>query len=411
MLWLSIRGNVKSPPPAPNIKQGRCLCPTPFKAFSNTMAPRVLQVISQLALGGAEQLCFTIMRSLHGEFAFHLFAVNGFQNSSVGQMYAEEAKVLGLPVYCGTKLPPKRGGMLTGGLALAKVIKKTKPDLIHLHTEIPEAAFGVAAFLNPSIRSIPLIRTIHNTNVWHGWPTIGRWCEKHMTHAYVACVSRAVVGSFVAGRVNATEPEVLYNGVPDHSPLPPLAKQGDSHRLKILFAARFENQKGAHLLPEIIRSIEPANRYDYDLTIHGCGTHEPLLRFLADNPPTGWQIAVNGPLPGLAEVLPTFDLLLMPSLFEGLPLTAVESLLAGTPVVATSAPGLSEVFSFDYPWLAEPGDAPGFARTTKKAIEDRSQWNDVIARARAFAAERFAVSKMAENYHALYDRAMSRTDT
>lgn len=371
------------------------------------MKPRVLQVITHLALGGAEQVCFTIVGGLGEAFDFEIFAVNGVADTNIGRRYAEEAAAMNVPVHTGTSLPPKLGGMLTGGMALAGVIKQIKPDLIHVHTEIPEAALATAVFLNPSIKSIPLVRTIHNTNVWHDWPAVGRWCEKRMRHAQIACVSLAALTAFTDGRGLETTPDVIYNGVvaPQSQP----ARNGRANDvLKMLFAARFEEQKGAHLLPEIVRRVQPPKGMTFDLSIHGSGTHESALRELAQSPPAGWRIGVGPALPGLAASLGDYDLFIMPSLFEGLGLTAVETLMAGLPVVATSAPGLSEVFQFDYPWLAAPGDAESFAAALRKAISERDRWPDVIAGARSFALDRFAVPRMLHGYHDLYDRAMSR---
>jgi glycosyltransferase involved in cell wall biosynthesis len=109
----------------------------------------------------------------------------------------------------------------------------------------------------------------------------------------------------------------------------------------------------------------------------------------------------------LANALPKFDLVLMPSLYEGLGLTAVESLLAGVPVVATAAPGLTEVFPSDYPWLAPPDDADSFAIVLSRAIAERSRWSETVATAADFARRRFDVSAMCRAYAKLYADAVA----
>ena len=109
--------------------------------------------------------------------------------------------------------------------------------------------------------------------------------------------------------------------------------------VRTLFAGRFVSKGACDSCGDCAcRATVPAGSV-YDLSIHGAG---PIVRFwrgACRQPAAGWRIRVDGPLPGLANALPKFDLVLMPSLYEGLGLTAVESLWQEVPVVATAAPG------------------------------------------------------------------------
>jgi len=82
---------------------------------------------------------------------------------------------------------------------------------------------------------------------------------------------------------------------------------------------RFEDQKGADLLPSIVNAVSPPDGRTCELVIHGSGTHEPALRLLSTNPPPGWRIEISRPVPNLSRRMPQFDLLIMPSRYEGLP--------------------------------------------------------------------------------------------
>ena len=374
------------------------------EAHRKETRPRVLQVVSGLHLGGSEEVCFSIMQRLRSEYQFGVFAVRGISDCKVGRNLLNRATEMGVPVYSGTRLPQKFGGMLTGGIALVQTIRKRKPALIHVHTEDSEANYAMAATLFPSIRSIPLVRTIHNTTLWPRWSNIGRWCQQRLTHAYVACVSESTEKAFIANWQPHCESVVIYNGVVMQCPH---RGADDKSQLRILFAGRFVEQKGVRLLPAIVRAVRPPAGSVYDLSIHGAGPYRPLLEALATNPPPGWRIRVDGPLPGLANALPKFDLVLMPSLYEGLGLTAVESLLAGVPVVATAAPGLTEVFPSDYPWLAPPDDADSFAKVLSRAIAERSRWGETVATSADFARNRFDVSAMCRAYARLYADAVA----
>jgi glycosyltransferase involved in cell wall biosynthesis len=374
------------------------------RSDGEVMKPRVLQIISHVGLGGSEDVCFGIMRGLHSQFEFEVFAFSGIaKDCPVARKHLQTARALGVPIHSGTRVPQRLGGMIPSGIALARVLKRVRPDLIHVHTEKPEAAYAVAVSVRPSIRRIPLVRTVHSTKLWSNWMTIGRWCDSRMSHASVACVSEAARAAFIAVHNPARAPDVIHNGVAMEvaSPCP----CADKNRLRMLFAARLEDNKGAHLLPEIVRTAQPPSGCVYDLSIHGSGKHRRRLEVLASDPPRGWRIRIDGPFAQLADALRDFDLVLMPSLFEGLGLTAVEALLAGVPVVGTAVPGLREVVGPAYPWLAAPGDARSFATVLDRAIAERARWPQVVRAEADRARRQFDVSAMCRAYANLYANA------
>lgn len=373
--------------------------------------PRVLHGLTHLGLGGAEQVAFTLIRSLRDEIDFAVFAVRGVEAGVIGESMRAELKAMGVSLHVGTAAPIKYGGLVLAGWRAAQAVKRFQPDLIHLHTEIPEASHAMTVTLRPVLADIPLARTIHNSVYWHHWTRLGRWCERRMKRSHVACVSedaREVFEQFrhesAAGPLPAA-PTVIYNGVDVTDARSPRSRR-DGESLRLLFAGRFESQKGADLLPEILSRVSLPGRRAVELVLHGHGMHEQRLRALAKRPPAGWTVHVLAPVPTLARQMPEFDLVLMPSRFEGLGLVAVEAALLGVPVVATDAPGLREALPPNHPWRARAGDVEDFARNLQRALEDRASWPEVARRAREFARARFDAGRMAGEYRRLYARAL-----
>ena len=103
---------------------------------------RVMQVITHLDLGGAERVAFTLMKGLAATCDFSLFAVLGLQPGEVGAQLYAEAQAMGSRLFTGTRVPVKYGGMLLAGRQLAKAVKAAQPEVIHLHTEIPESVYA-----------------------------------------------------------------------------------------------------------------------------------------------------------------------------------------------------------------------------------------------------------------------------
>lgn len=373
--------------------------------------PRVLQVITHLALGGAERVAFNLMRGLADRYEFAVYAANGVDPGPVGQSMQKELESLGVKLFLGTNVPIKRGGMAFAGYWGAKAVKEFSPQIIHLHTEIPESSYATMVAMKPSLARIPLVRTIHNTIYWTPWRRLGCWCDRKMQRSFVASVSKGAQDAFEQLRTEShagalpRSPEIIFNGVVVNGEPRPIGKL-PGEKIRLIFAGRFEEQKGADLLESIIRQTRAPR--PCELMIYGSGTYEPALQALAANPPAGWTIEINGPTPDLASRLPDFDLLLMPSRYEGLALLAIEAALLGLPTVATDGPGIREGFPDNYPFLARAGDAGDFARLLHGALNNPASWAKPAESAQRFAKQYFDVSVMANAYDKLYRRAMNQ---
>ena len=355
-------------------------------------------------------MAIALMRGLRDQFEFAVLAVRGVEDSHVGHDMRDELTALQIPFFTGAKLPLKLGGMVFAGARAAAVMRRFTPAAIHLHTEIPEATYAAMVTLQPTSGTIPLLRTIHNSVYWHFWPRLGRWCERRMRGAHVACVSEGAKAAFEVHRAESSAgalpapPVVIYNGVrsPD---IPTSRRRVPTERLRVLFAGRFEPEKGTDLLPQILPLVQPPGTGG-ELVLHGSGAHRPVLEALAARPPPGWILRVLPPVARLPERMREFDLVIMPSRFEGLGLVAVEATLAGLPVVVTDAAGLREAVPSNHPWRAKAGDPVDFATCLQRAIDHASTWPAAVRQAQSFAQVRFAPERMFVAYRQLYLRAL-----
>jgi glycosyltransferase involved in cell wall biosynthesis len=393
---------------------------------------RVLHWITHLGLGGAESVALSLIRGLRGRCVSAVYAVEGVELSAIGYTMRDELQAANVNLFSGRGIPAKYGGMVLDGLRGARVVREFKPDVIHLHTEIPEAAYSAMIALRAETRAVPLVRTIHNSRYWHHWPRVGCWCERRMRDPRVAAVSEDARNAFERFRASSkagplsTPTRVIYNGVAT-SPaepipfdldfqtnrLPPRTREVTSGGVtrRIVFAGRFEEQKGADLLPAIVRGVRLPAGTSCEFVLHGSGTYEPLLRQLATQAPRGWTIHVLPPVANLAGQFAAFDLTIMPSRFEGLGLVAIESALAGVPVVATDADGLREALPSQHPWRARAGDAASFVAGLESALAETHRWPQVVAEARAFARTRFDFDTMCDAYFDLYCRAAKASES
>jgi glycosyltransferase involved in cell wall biosynthesis len=139
-------------------------------------------------------------------------------------------------------------------------------------------------------------------------------------------------------------------------------------RRRIGFIGTLAPHKGVHVL---IRAFRALGRPDLTLDLHGSLTTHPgyvaELRRAAEGDP---RIRFQGPFPEGEQprVLSTIDLLALPSVWwENSPLTVLEALAAGIPVIASAVGGVPELVSHDDTGLLVPPSDP---EALRNALED-----------------------------------------
>jgi len=168
----------------------------------------------------------------------------------------------------------------------------------------------------------------------------------------------------------------------------------------VLFVGRLSEEKGVAVLVAAWKRLKaPAV-----LEIVGDGPLAPRLRSAAQSAPIRW----TGSLPH-AEVLARLrgaSLLVAPSLcYEGSPLAVLESLAAGTPVVASRIGSLPEIIEPERTgWLAPPGDVAGLADVLAHALSDCSRLARMRQEARRQYEERYTAESHYQALTRLYEQ-------
>ncbi|MEW6139818.1 MAG: glycosyltransferase [Thermodesulfobacteriota bacterium] len=172
---------------------------------------------------------------------------------------------------------------------------------------------------------------------------------------------------------------------------------GTERPLKVLFAGRFAPQKRPDLALRVARElIQQGMKLEVDFW----GTNVPgLKRFDFPNPaPRG--VRLMGPFEGLASIpLENYDVMFLPSAWEGLPNSLIESMGNGLPVVAADVGGVREIVNEETGWLIRdhdnvesykrvfrqiidnPGEIPAKSARSLQFVQSQHSWEKFRARA------------------------------
>lgn len=176
--------------------------------------------------------------------------------------------------------------------------------------------------------------------------------------------------------------------------------------LALASVARLERNKGLReallALARLRDRLPPGWRW----LIVGRGSEEAPLRALIAAHGLGANVSLLGALPDdeLHSLLESVDLFLVPSLYEGSSLVALEGMVHRLPVVATTTGGLPDkVRPGHNGFLAAPGSPDSLRDALAAALDARAAWPAYGARGRALVEAEFDWRRLVERYLELYE--------
>ena len=232
--------------------------------------------------------------------------------------------------------------LATGFFPVLRESRKWRPDIVHAHFAVPTGPLALVAKL---LTGVPYVLTAHLGDVPGGVPEqtehlfrlIGPLVKPVWRAArHVTAVSRFTAE--LAARAYGVEPTVIPNGVP---PIPPPQVRVHSPP-RIIMAGRLSIQKNPLLALEALALI---GNLDWSFDVVGDGPLGPDVRALAKKSGLGGRVILHGWISNarLADLMSGADILLMPSLNEGLSMVAIEALQHGLAIVASRIGGMRDV--------------------------------------------------------------------
>lgn len=200
---------------------------------------------------------------------------------------------------------------------------------------------------------------------------------------------------------------VVPNGIDleDFPALPERVPALPNQPIRIGYIGRLSREKNLHALCAAFAAVSSE---DDDLELHLAGPKsregDAITQAWADG-----RIELVGPLYGAEKLsfLREIDLMVLPSLSEGFPISAAESLASGVPLVITRSSNLTYFAKSDAFVLCE-ATALGLERGLRKALAQRAEWQNMTKRGRQLIETRLnwasVTTEMVDAYRSLVER-------
>jgi glycosyltransferase involved in cell wall biosynthesis len=364
---------------------------------------RILYLITRSELGGAQ---IHLLDLLSG-FREHLDMVVGVGEDGY---LVEKVRNLGIPCHVVPHLvqPMRPVEDFRAAFELVDLIRRVKPDVVHTHT----SKVGVLGRLAARLAGVPSVFTAHTWCFAEGtswkWKAAGvpserlaaRWSSSIIN---VSEANRKLALSYRITKENRLL--TIHNGIIDS---PHRAQPDRSGIPTIVVVGRCAPQKDQALFLRALSELDTPAR----ALIIGDGPTRPALEAAAERLGISDRVEFLGQRLDVAELLAGAHIFALPTKWEGFPLSILEAMRAGLPVVASNVGGVAEaVVDGETGFLVPNGDSAAFREDLRRLVESPALRRRMGEIGRAHYEAKFTLDAMLRKTLAVYHKAVSSAQT
>lgn len=360
---------------------------------------RVAFCITDLDVGGAERMFVELVTRLdRRRWEPRVFCLSG-----PGAL-VETLQESGIPVTCFGAKSVRNLGVIW---RLVAELKKFRPELMQSFLFHANLVGRLAAWLAGVPRMVCGIRVAERRSRLPLW--LDRVTQGFVDHN--VCVSRAVaMFSIHNARLKRSKISVIVNGVDYQrfATATPMdrASLGLTAAPLALFVGRLDPQKAPFVLLEAFERLI-ARHADWQLLFVGDGPLRLSMTEWVAEHRLNSNVHFAGWRPDVPELLKAADVLVLPSLWEGMPNIVLEAMAAGLPVVVSRIEGTEELIrDGETGLLATPGSVVELELLIEIDLGGREFSTLRAQRAQQLALKSFTLEAMVDSYEQLYLRLL-----
>jgi len=296
-----------------------------------------------MTFGGAEKFLFDFLSYLKKR-GHKLMIV------SSGGYFADQLEKKGVQVVCLPTLG-KKNAVVSNIFRLQKMFSAEHADVFVANS------FLTAFMIRLAVPAGNHVFILHNPLKRGYMPIVAMLCRLLIPH--IISISRFNKNRLIFWRYPSRSVDVILNGVD----IERFSFRGHTPRsdvFKIGVVARLEKYKGHRYLIEAVASLAIDN---VELEFVGDGPELDCLCRLVENSGLKERVKFYGQQSDVASILKQWDLFVLPSLLEAVPISILEAMSCGIPVIATDVGGVAEIIEDNRTGIiVPPGDAQSLAR-------------------------------------------------
>jgi glycosyltransferase involved in cell wall biosynthesis len=391
-------------PSGQRVRESRPVRPAPGAA---QVIRAVVQYTDSNGFGGAEQVMLQLLGGLDRDRWRPVLLHHG--KPALARLVAG-ARALGVETHIAPRVSrPRHLSRMPG---LLRAIRGTEATVFHAH--LPAPLTGKYGLLAAAMSRVPAI--VATAHLVDDVPvslraTLSQRLATTCVDRYVAVSGGAARRMRMRLRIPADRIQVIRNGIDVESfgrqadPRLKATLAGEGGRPVVLTVGRLDAQKGhTHLLAAAVHLPGVA------LVLAGEGRERGDLERQAQALGIADRVRFLGHRDDVPDLLSVCDVFVLPSLYEGLPLAALEAMAAAKPVVATAIEGTDEaVVQGETGLLVPPGQPQELAAAIRLLLGDATLATRMGQAGRQRARREFSIGRMIDEISRTYDGLLDRS--
>ena len=306
---------------------------------------KIIHVVPFLGMGGAEIMCENLVRELkksgHEVIVISLYT----KETIITQRLKNESVDIRF-------LDKKKGFDISMFKKLKKIFKTEKPSAIHTHLYVTKYVFPIATKLK-----INVVHTFHSIAEKENGK-IGRKINKFFfkkRNVTPVALSSLVRDSIATGyKIEQDKIPIVFNGI-DLSKCVKKEDYNVTGNFKILHIGRFSEPKNHIGLIKAFKLFHDRHS-DSELWLVGDGEKRQEIERCIDENNLSSSIKLFGLQGNVYGFLHDADIFTLPSIYEGMPMTLIEAMGTGLPIVATTVGGIPDMLNENCSQLVAPDE-------------------------------------------------------
>ncbi len=370
---------------------------------------RVAHIIKVTRISGAERHLLLLLAGLR-QRGIDAQLIMLVERSQPMEEMLQEAQEREVPIR---RLRIHRDYDLSLVWRIRRLLREIQPDIVHTHL-VHADLFGYLAAKAAGVQRV--ISSRHNDDAFRyrgNW----RWIHRRLWRMIDAGIAISAAIKAFASEIEGAPPEkitVVHYGIP-HNWLSDEVIEASRHRFRrelglaedaqlLGMVCRLVEQKGIPYAMEALRRIQ-ADQPEAHLVIVGDGEKAAELKRLAGMLNIGERVHWLGWRSDAAELMTAFDLLLLPSLWEGFGLVLLEAMSRRLPVIASRVSAIPEVVSHGETGILVPArDVDALAEAINNLLDDRALRKHMGLLGAARVEEHFSLERMVDGTIAVYQK-------
>ena len=344
----------------------------------------ILHISRTMDIGGAERIVYQLSSDLKDEFdSVHVASTGGLWESELSANGIQHHKILDID----SKNPVTVLKLL---FSIHQIIKQKGITIVHTHHRMAAFYIRLLKLVHPKLIHVYTAHNVFKDKL----PLYGFALKNAKSVAVGEAVNKNLKED-----VGITDSRVIYNGV--------VLKETDDQvdeiisygGIKLGCIARLSEQKG---LTYLLDAMSLLTIKDIRLFIVGEGELREELENKVKELNLQDSVIFLGYRKDIVECINSFDFCVLPSVFEGFGLVAIEAFMNSKTLVATDIPGLNEVVTNKNGVLVPAKDPAALASAIDKLATDATLRQELASQAKKDYENRFSYPMFLENYRALY---------